>query len=59
VKKSCPCANNERKKHSCTEVVCLNSISVEDVQQVLDSIIPNLPKLKNKEVEKTKHSAVD
>jgi len=59
VKKSCPCANNERKKHSCTKVVCLDSISVEDVQQALNSIIPNLAKLKNKEVEKNKYSAVD
>jgi len=59
VKKNCACANNERKKHSCTKVTCLDSISVADVQQVLDSIIPNLLKLKNKEVGKTKYSAVD
>ncbi len=59
VKKNCACANNERKKHSCTKVVCLDSVSVADVQQVLDSIIPNLAKLKNKEVGKTKYTAVD
>jgi len=59
VKKNCPCVNNERKKHSCTKVTCLDSISVEDVQQVLDSIISNLPKLKKKEVGKTKYTAVD
>ncbi|HKZ21932.1 MAG TPA: glycosyltransferase family 9 protein [candidate division Zixibacteria bacterium] len=59
VKKNCPCVNNERKKHSCTKVTCLDSISVDDVQQVLNSIISNLPKLKNQEVEKTKYSAVD
>lgn len=59
VNRSCPCSNNERKKHSCTKVTCLDSIAVEDVQQVLDSIIPNLAKLKNKEVEKTKYTAVD
>jgi len=40
-------------------VTCLDSISVDDVQQVLNSIISNLPKLKNQEVEKTKYSAVD
>lgn len=59
VKTNCPCSNNERKKHRCTKVTCLDSISVEEVQQVLDSILPNILKLKNKEVEKTKYSAVD
>lgn len=59
VKKDCPCSNNERRKHSCTKVTCLDSISVEEVLKVLDSTISDLPKFKNQEVEKAKHTAVN
>ncbi|OGC78399.1 MAG: hypothetical protein A2145_01740 [candidate division Zixibacteria bacterium RBG_16_40_9] len=59
VKKECPCANKERRKHSCTKVTCLDLILVEEVQKLLDSTIPELPKFKNQEVEKAKHTAVN
>ncbi len=59
VKKECPCAKQEKRKHSCTKVTCLDSISVEEVLKVLDSTIFSLPKFKNQEVEKAKRTAVN
>ncbi len=59
VKKDCPCANHERKKHHCTKVTCLDSISAEEVLKVLDSTIAGLPQYKKQEVEKAKHTAVN
>ncbi|MCK4403643.1 MAG: glycosyltransferase family 9 protein [candidate division Zixibacteria bacterium] len=60
LKKKVDCPDCNRIKHKCTELSCLNQITVEDVQKVFLQLLRDLEKNEERRfVEKSQHLAID
>jgi heptosyltransferase-3 len=60
LKKKVDCPDCDKIKHKCTELSCLDKITVEDVQKVFLQLLEDLKKNEERRfVEKTEHLAVD